>query len=86
MLEVLSQNLDAIFCISEEQAHVIFNKFSILFGSTKENCKYKVFKGAWKCFSMNPQKFEQLLHNFFGKMCLEVDVFDDKGKRHTMRE
>jgi hypothetical protein len=45
-----------------------------------------VIKGAWKCFNMNPQKLEQLLHNFFGKSCLEIDVFDAKGKRHTPRE
>jgi hypothetical protein len=43
-------------------------------------------KGAWKCFNMNPQKLEQLLHNFFGNSCLELDVFDEKGKRHTPRE
>lgn len=43
-------------------------------------------KGAWKCFNMNPQKLEQLLHNFFGNSCLEIDVFDEKGKRHTPRE
>jgi Asp-tRNA(Asn)/Glu-tRNA(Gln) amidotransferase C subunit len=43
-------------------------------------------KGAWKCYNMNPQKLEQLLHNFFGNTCLEIDVFDEKGKRHTPRE
>jgi len=43
-------------------------------------------QGAWKCFNMNPQKLEQLLHNFFGNSCLELDVFDEKGKRHTPRE
>jgi hypothetical protein len=43
-------------------------------------------QGAWKCFNMNPQKLEQLLHNFFGNSCLELDVFDAKGKRHTPRE
>jgi len=43
-------------------------------------------QGAWKCFNMNPQKLEQLVHNFFGNSCLEIDVFDDKGKRHTPRE
>jgi len=41
---------------------------------------------AWKCYNMNPQKLEQLLHNFFGNSCLELDVFDEKGKRHTPRE
>lgn len=43
-------------------------------------------KGTWKCFNMNPQKLEQLLHNFFGNTCLEIDVFDENGKRHTPRE
>jgi len=43
-------------------------------------------QGAWKCYNMNPQKLEQLLHNFFGNSCLELDVFDEKGKRHTPRE
>lgn len=43
-------------------------------------------QGAWKCYNMNPQKLEQLLHNFFGNSCLEIDVFDEKGKRHTPRE
>lgn len=43
-------------------------------------------KGAWQCFNMNPQKLELLLHSFFGNSCLEVDVFDEKGRRHTPRE
>ena len=43
-------------------------------------------QGAWQCFNMNPQKLEQLLHNFFGNSCLEIDVFDEKGIRHTPRE
>ncbi|MDA3905695.1 MAG: GIY-YIG nuclease family protein [Bacteroidales bacterium] len=43
-------------------------------------------QGVWKCFNMNPQKLEQLLHNFFGNTCLELDIFDEKGKRHTPRE
>jgi len=42
--------------------------------------------GVWQCFNMNPQKFEQLLHNFFGKTCLDLDVFDDNGKRHRPQE
>lgn len=41
---------------------------------------------GWKCYNMNPQKFEQLIHNFFGGSCLELDVFDEKGRRHTPRE
>lgn len=41
---------------------------------------------SWKCYNMNPQKLEQLLHNFFGKSCLNLDVFDVKKRRHTPRE
>jgi hypothetical protein len=41
---------------------------------------------TYKCYNMNPQKFEQLLHNFFGNSCLNVDVFDKKGKKHSPRE
>ena len=35
---------------------------------------------------MNAKKFEKLIHKFFGHTCLEVDVHDKKGKRHTPRE
>jgi len=41
---------------------------------------------TYKCYNMNPQKLEQLLHNFFGRSCLNVDVFDKEGRRHTPRE
>lgn len=41
---------------------------------------------AFKCYNLNPQKLEQLLHNFFGEACLSVDVFDLGGNRHTPRE
>ena len=41
---------------------------------------------AFKCFNMNPQKLEQLLHQFFGNSCLNIDVHDHDGKRHTPRE
>ena len=40
----------------------------------------------YQCYNMNPQKFEQLLHNFFGKVCLNIDIFDSEGNRHTPRE
>jgi hypothetical protein len=42
--------------------------------------------GIWECFNMNPQKFEQLLHNFFASVRLDLDVNDDKGKRHRPQE
>ena len=41
---------------------------------------------TFKCFNLNPQKLELLLHQFFGKACLEVDVFDKSAKRYTPRE
>lgn len=41
---------------------------------------------VFKCFNLNPQKFEKLLHNFFGHSCLDIDVFDKYGKRHSPRE
>ncbi len=41
---------------------------------------------TFECFNLNPQKLELLLHKFFGKVCLEVDVFDRAGKRITPRE
>jgi hypothetical protein len=41
---------------------------------------------AYKCYNMNPQRFEQLIHNFFGAACLNVDVFDGEGNRYTPRE
>jgi hypothetical protein len=41
---------------------------------------------TYKCYNMNPQKFEQLIHNFFGNSCLNIDVFDKESNRHTPRE
>ena len=41
---------------------------------------------TFQCYNFNPQKFEQLLHNFFGKNCLNFDIFDKNGNRHTPRE
>ncbi|WP_308130935.1 GIY-YIG nuclease family protein [uncultured Flavobacterium sp.] len=41
---------------------------------------------SFKCYNINPQKFENLLHRFFGKVCLNVDLFDEKGRRYTPRE
>lgn len=41
---------------------------------------------VFECYNLNPQKFELLLHTFFGKACLNVDVFDKTGKRFSPRE
>ena len=43
-------------------------------------------EAEYKTFNMYTQKFEQLLHNFFGKSCLNIDVFDERGRRHMPQE
>ena len=43
-------------------------------------------ESSWMCYNMNAQKFESLIHRFFGHTCLEIDVFDNNGIRHTPRE
>lgn len=43
-------------------------------------------KSVYETYNMNTQKFEQLLHKFFGKVCLNIDIFGDDGKRYTPRE
>ena len=41
---------------------------------------------SYKCFNMNAQKFENLLHIFFGKACLDIEVADTDGKMCKPRE
>lgn len=41
---------------------------------------------AFQCYNLNPQKLEQLLHTFFGKACLDMDLYDRDGKRYAPRE
>ena len=41
---------------------------------------------AFECYNMNPHKLEQLLHRFFGKACLNIDIIDKNGDRYTPRE
>lgn len=41
---------------------------------------------SYKCFNMNAQKFENLLHTFFGKACLDIEVSDSAGKTCKPRE
>ena len=40
----------------------------------------------YKTFNMNTQKFEQLIHNFFGASCLNIDIYDERSRRHMPRE
>lgn len=41
---------------------------------------------SYKCFNMNTQKFELLLHKFFADACLNIDIFDNNNQRHSPRE
>ena len=41
---------------------------------------------SYHCSDLNPQKLESLLHNIFGEVCLNVDLFDKNGKRYLPRE
>ncbi len=41
---------------------------------------------AYKCYNMNPQRFELLIHNFFGAACLNIDVTGSDGRRYSPRE
>jgi hypothetical protein len=41
---------------------------------------------AYQVYNRNADKLESLLHRFFAKACLNVDLFDTKGQRITPRE
>ena len=41
---------------------------------------------SYQCYNLNTQYFENLLHRFFGKSCLNIDVFDDEKQRSNPRE
>jgi hypothetical protein len=41
---------------------------------------------SYQCYNLKPQKLEQLLHTFFGKACLDMDLYDKEGKRYAPRE
>jgi len=41
---------------------------------------------TFECYNVKSKDLEQLLHNFFGSACLNLDIFDKKGKRHSPRE
>lgn len=41
---------------------------------------------VYECYNMNAQKFEHLIHKFFGKARLNIDIFGDEGRRYNPRE
>lgn len=41
---------------------------------------------TFKCYNMNTHKLEKLLHDYFGNSCLEIEIYDKNGFRHSPRE
>jgi len=41
---------------------------------------------TYKCFNMNPQRFERLIHRFFSDSCLDIEITDIHGKNYTPKE
>lgn len=41
---------------------------------------------VYKTYNLNAQKFEQLIHRFFAEVCLNIDIYDNIGRRITPRE
>lgn len=40
----------------------------------------------YQTYDLNPQKLEWLLHTLFAEACLNLDIFDAAGQRHSPRE
>lgn len=56
-----------------------FNEATYLFADVEVVATYR-------CYNLNIQNFENLLHRFFGESCLNIDVFDKAGNRYVPRE
>jgi hypothetical protein len=41
---------------------------------------------TYRCFNMNPQRFERLIHRFFSDSCLDIEITDIHGKNYTPKE
>ncbi len=41
---------------------------------------------VFQCYNLNPQRFEHLLHQFFGAVALKLDIFGENGQRYNPRE
>ncbi len=55
------------------------NEATYLFADVKKIATYKVY-------NRNADKLEGLLHRFFAKACLDIDLFNEKGQRLNPRE
>lgn len=41
---------------------------------------------TYRCFNMNPQRFERLIHRFFSGSCLDIEITDNNGNNYTPKE
>lgn len=41
---------------------------------------------TYRCFNMNPQRFERLIHRFFSESCLDLEITDKVGKNYLPKE
>ena len=41
---------------------------------------------TYRCFNMNPQRFERLVHRFFSESCLDLEITDKDGKNYIPKE
>jgi hypothetical protein len=84
---------------SDEIIRNIENLYKIGYATTKVNERIKNAKNEptylmadveevaiFKCYNLNAQKLEQLLHKFFGKSCLNIKIVGNDGEFHTPRE
>ncbi|MCT3941376.1 GIY-YIG nuclease family protein [Elizabethkingia anophelis] len=55
------------------------NEATYLFSDVKIVANYK-------CYNLNTQTFENIIHRFFGKVCLNVDITNSQGLRISPRE
>ncbi|MFV0441849.1 MAG: GIY-YIG nuclease family protein [Lachnospirales bacterium] len=55
------------------------NEATYLFADVQKVATYKVY-------NRNADKLENLLHRFFAKACLDIDLYNDKGQRLNPRE
>lgn len=40
----------------------------------------------YRCFNMNPQRFERLIHRFFSESCLDIEITDKDGNNYLPKE
>lgn len=41
---------------------------------------------TYRCFNMNPKRFERLIHRFFSDSCLDIEITDNGGGKYMPKE